>query len=86
MEAIGAAFMETAAPTPVTKTLHAALSAFSDGDVEAGASVSENVGSTSSSSRNRFGVTLAATLTVCPGGVWVWAYTNVLYLLAISSR
>ena len=46
MEAIGAAFMETAAPTPVTKTLHAALSAFSDGDVEAGASVSENVGST----------------------------------------
>ncbi len=47
MEAIGAAFMETAAPTPVTKTLHAALSAFSDGDVEAGASVSENVGSTS---------------------------------------
>ena len=47
MEVIGAAFMETAAPTPVTKTLHAALSAFSDGDVEAGASVSENVGSTS---------------------------------------
>ena len=47
MEAIGAAFMETAAPTPVTKTLHAALSAFSVGDVEAGASVSENVGSTS---------------------------------------
>ena len=47
MEAIGAAFMETAAPTPVTKTLHAALSAFSDDDVEAAVSVSENVGSTS---------------------------------------
>ena len=47
LEAIGAAFMVTAAPTPVTKTLHAALSSFSDGDVETGVSVSENVGSTS---------------------------------------
>ena len=47
MEIIGAAFMETAAPTPVSKKLHAELSAFSDGDVEAGVSVSENVGSTS---------------------------------------
>jgi len=47
MEAIGAAFMEAAAPTPVTRTLHAALSTFSDGDVEAGLSISENVGSTS---------------------------------------
>lgn len=47
MEAIGAAFMETAAPAPVTKMLHAALSAFSDGDVDAGVSVSENFGSTS---------------------------------------
>ena len=47
MEAIGAAFMETAAPTPVTKTLHAALSAFSDGDVRR-RERSENVGSTPS--------------------------------------
>ena len=47
LEAIGAAFMVTAAPTPVTKTLHAALSSFSDGDVETGVSVPENVGSTS---------------------------------------
>ena len=47
MEAIGAAFMETAAPTPVTKTLHAALSELSDGDVDNGISVTENTGSTS---------------------------------------
>ena len=47
LEAIGAAFMVTAAPTPVTKTLHAALSSFSDGDVETGVSVPENIGSTS---------------------------------------
>ena len=47
MEAIGAAFMETAAPIPVTKTLHAALSAFSDGDVDRGVRVSENDGSSS---------------------------------------
>ena len=40
-------FMETAAPTPVTKTLDAALSEFSDGDVEIGISVTENAGSSS---------------------------------------
>ena len=47
MEAIGAAFMETAAPTPVTKTLDAAVSEFSDDDVEIGISVSESAGSSS---------------------------------------
>ena len=47
MEAIGAAFMETAAPTPVTKTLHAALSELPDDDVETDISVSKKVYSTS---------------------------------------
>ena len=47
MEAIGAAFMETAMPTSVTKALCAVLSELSDDDVETGVFVSENVDSTS---------------------------------------
>ena len=46
MEAIGAAFMETIAPTSVTKNSHAVLSELTVGDVETSVLASENVNST----------------------------------------
>ena len=47
MEAIGASFMETIAPTAVTETLHAALSELSGDNVKTGKVVSEKADATS---------------------------------------